>query len=110
MKNEERCYVEVKSVTLGFEHGVMQFPDAVSERGQKHLRELMIMREEGHRAVLLFCALHSDAKLVSPADEVDPEYGSLLREASACGVEILAYSARISAKEIYLSDALNVCL
>lgn len=56
----ERCYVEVKSVTLEGDAGVGYFPDAVSTRGQKHLRELIAVKERGHRAVLFFCVQHTE--------------------------------------------------
>src|SRR6185369_4202670 len=79
------CYVEVKNVTL-IEDGVARFPDAVTVRGQKHLRELMAMVEAGARAVNLFVVQRSDARAVAPADDIDPTYGRLLRQAAAAGV------------------------
>ena len=90
------CYVEVKSVTLLTLGNVGMFPDAVSTRGQKHLRELISMVDAGHRAVLFFCVNHTGIERVKPADHVDPEYGRLLRLAASKGVEILAYRADIS--------------
>lgn len=89
------CYVEVKSVTLMESEGLGLFPDAVSERGSKHLRELMAMVQQGHRAVLLFCVQHTGIEWVEPADAIDPVYGKYLREAIAMGVEVLAYGVRI---------------
>jgi len=85
------AFVEVKSVTLHQGDGLGQFPDAVTERGQKHIRELMTLAAEGKRAVLLFVAQHESIQRFSPADEIDPEYGRLLREAMKTGVEVLAY-------------------
>src|SRR5690606_27097663 len=93
------CYVEVKNVTLEAEIGLIIFPDAVTTRGTKHLRELMAMVADGHRAVLLFCVQHSGAQRVAPADDIDPLYGKTLREAIAAGVEVLAYGCRLSAEE-----------
>lgn len=90
------CYVEVKSVTLMEEEGQGLFPDAVSERGSKHLRELITMVQQGHRAVLLFCVQHTGIQWVEPADAIDPIYGGLLREAMSAGVEVLAYQATIN--------------
>jgi sugar fermentation stimulation protein A len=90
-----KCYVEVKNVTLMEAEGQGLFPDAVSERGSKHLRELMQMKCEGHRAVLLFCVQHTGIKWVEPADLIDPVYGKTLREAIARGVEVIAYGAEI---------------
>lgn len=103
---ERRCYVEVKNTTLGVGDGRVLFPDAVTTRGAKHLRELMAMVEQGHRAVLVFCVQHSGAQSVGPADKIDPVYGQTLREAMDAGVEVLAYGCDLSAEEINLKSAL----
>ncbi len=87
------CYVEVKNVSLGLGDGLGSFPDAVTTRGQKHLQELLHMHVLGHRAVLLFCVQHSGIQRIIPADNIDPEYGRLLREVVSKGVEVLAYRA-----------------
>ena len=90
-------YIEVKSVTL-LDSGHGYFPDAVTTRGQKHLRELMDMVAQGHRAVLLFAVLHSGINDISAASHIDPTYAKLLKEANAAGVEIIAYKAYFSLK------------
>ena len=94
-RGDEKCFVEVKNVTLMEAKGQGLFPDAVSERGTKHLRELMQMVREGYRAVLLFCVQHTGIESVEPADAIDPLYGKTLREAIANGVEVIAYGAEI---------------
>ncbi len=91
-----RCYVEVKNVTMGLSNGVAQFPDAVTSRGTKHLRELVGMVEEGHRAVLVFCCSRMGISLIQPADSIDPEYGATLRDARKRGVEILCYGCQVT--------------
>ncbi|BDH47064.1 sugar fermentation stimulation protein A [Salmonella enterica subsp. enterica serovar Choleraesuis] len=88
------CYIEVKSVTL-CEQGGGFFPDAVTARGQKHLRELMSVVREGQRAVLLFAVMHSKITAVSPARHIDPVYSQLLNEAHLLGVEIMAWQPHI---------------
>jgi sugar fermentation stimulation protein A len=93
------CYVEVKNVSLGVGNGLGLFPDAVTMRGQKHLQELIRMCEKGYRSVLFFCVQHSHIDTVSPADEIDPRYGELLREAAKQGVEMLAYGTEFSSQE-----------
>ena len=111
LTNEEtgdNCYLEVKSVTLGLEDGGGLFPDAVTTRGQKHLRELIEVVREGQRAVLFFCVQHSGIERVSPADEIDPEYGKLLRTAVESGVEAIAYRAELSADGLKLTERLPV--
>lgn len=90
----EDAWVEVKNVTL-CDAGTGYFPDAVTTRGQKHLRELMAQVRGGERAVLLFAVNHTGITTVRPADHIDPAYGQLLREAAAAGVEVLAYRAEL---------------
>lgn len=85
------CYLEVKNVTLMEAEGQGYFPDAVSARGSKHLRELRLMVEQGRRAVLLFCVQHSGIMQVSPADHIDKVYADTLRVVMAAGVEVIAY-------------------
>lgn len=92
----EKVLLEVKNVTLCCQPGVACFPDAVTTRGQKHLRDLMLAKEQGWRAVIFFLVQRGDAQTFSPADEIDAEYGRLLREAVSCGVEALAYRTRVS--------------
>ncbi|RYY73971.1 MAG: DNA/RNA nuclease SfsA [Gammaproteobacteria bacterium] len=93
---DEKCFVEVKNVTLMENKGQGLFPDAVSERGTKHLRELMQMKREGHRAVLLYCVQHTGIEWVEPAEAIDPLYAKTFREAVAAGVEVIAYGAGIN--------------
>ena len=98
---KQDCYVEVKSVTLLEDppsSGIGYFPDAGSERGAKHLRELIKMSQSNARSVLFFCVQHTGIQEVRPADHIDCEYGKLLREALDSGVEVLAYKVRKSNK------------
>jgi sugar fermentation stimulation protein A len=93
-EGDERVYVEVKNTTLALP-GVdgarrAAFPDAVTERGLKHLFELADMRRQGHRAAMVYCAQRSDCTDLAPADAIDPAYGQALREAVAAGVEVYA--------------------
>lgn len=107
--NVGSCYVEVKNVTL-VESGVAMFPDAVTERGQKHLRELMEVVRDGGRGVLLFTVQRGDVNVVAPADFIDPAYGRLLRRAAENGVEVLAYRAQVTPEDIRLTGRLAVRL
>lgn len=104
------CYIEVKNVTLGMEKGRGLFPDAVSARGSKHLRELMHIAGQGDRAVLFYCVQHTGIQWVEPAREIDPTYSETLVEAKQAGVEVMAWQAQISAKEIRLVRELPVIL
>ena len=111
LENEDSsCYVEVKNVTLVDGEGRYAFPDAVTVRGQKHLRELTAMVTQGHRAAMLFVIQRSDGNIFVPADSIDPDYGDELRRALASGVEVFAYRADVNPKGITLTERVPVDL
>ncbi|TLU64258.1 DNA/RNA nuclease SfsA [Thalassotalea litorea] len=103
------CYVEIKSTTLLVD-GQGYFPDAVTTRGQKHIRELMAMKAQGYRSVLMFCVQHTGIEQVSIADFVDPHYAALIIQAVAVGVEILCYGCEIDELGINLVKKLDFAL
>jgi len=102
------CYVEVKNVTAAVAGGVAVFPDAVSDRGARHLRELMRLKAAGLRPVQLYCVQRGDVREVRPADSIDPEYGRTLRRALEAGVEVMAYRAKVTPREIRLEESIPV--
>jgi len=108
-EGRRNCYIEVKSVTLLHE-GKGYFPDAVTIRGQKHLRELATVAAEGHRAVLLFAVLHTGIEDVSPARHIDAAYAEQLAQAQQEGVEVLAYQAALSAQGMFLKSPISVTM
>lgn len=87
-------HIEVKNVTLA-EGKTARFPDAVTTRGQKHLQDLMRLKSEGHGAELVFVIQREGCTHFAPADDIDPDYGRLLREARDAGVTIRAYACNI---------------
>jgi sugar fermentation stimulation protein A len=101
------CFIDVKNCTL-VEDGYAYFPDAVTTRGRKHLVELQEQVKSGNRGVIFFLIQRMDAKVFRPADQIDPEYGSELRNAIMNGVEILAYDVKITLQRIALNQALQV--
>ena len=108
--HDEQCYIEVKSVTLedgGGKVGQGYFPDAVSVRGQKHLRELIAMRKQGYRCVLFFCVQHTGIDKVSAAAHIDANYALLLTDALACGVEVLVYGVSFMGDEVSIVKSLE---
>ncbi|WNN45160.1 MULTISPECIES: DNA/RNA nuclease SfsA [Winslowiella] len=107
--NRRNCYIEVKSVTL-LDKGKGYFPDAVTVRGQKHLRELAKIAENGERAVLFFAVLHSGIEDVSPARHIDAQYAELLAQAQQSGTEIICYKAQFSTTGLSLQQSLEVTL
>lgn len=109
LENQEKVYIEVKSVTL-LQDGQGYFPDAVSTRGQKHLRELTQLIKEGHQAVLLFAVLHSDINAVMPAAHIDKKYAELLKQAQLAGVKIIAYKAKFTLNQGLADIQLNAAI
>ncbi len=106
---EQRLWVEVKNVSLVEKtHG--RFPDAPTLRGQKHILELMEMVQQGDRAALVFCSQRPDAQTLGPADDIDPQYGKLLRQAATAGVEIYGLGCTVSPEEITATAQLDICL
>ncbi|WP_371055361.1 DNA/RNA nuclease SfsA [Rhodosalinus sp. K401] len=89
-------YVEVKSVTLSRRAGVAEFPDSVTRRGAKHLAELSALAAAGHRAVMLYVVQRSDARRVTLAADLDPDYARAFAAARAAGVEAVALGCRLS--------------
>ncbi len=102
------AYIEVKNVTLKGEGEYVLFPDSVTTRGQKHLKELIALKEEGFRACMLYIVNREDGQIFSPASDIDPEYSRLLAEAKKSGVEILAYKSSITAEEIRITHQIKV--
>ncbi len=99
------CYVEVKSVTLKREARA-EFPDSVTLRGTRHLRELSAMRRAGSRAVMLFVAQRGDCRHLTVAADIDPAYAVELAAARAAGVEVLAYACRVGPTGIEIARPL----
>jgi|TARA_B110000305_G_scaffold92465_1_gene104312 sugar fermentation stimulation protein A len=104
-----RCYIEVKNVTLDKGNNLAEFPDSVTSRGAKHLRELMIMVAEGHRAVLFFCVQLTGVERAEVEKNIDPVYAETMVQAVAAGVQVIAWRAALSPEEIILERAIS-CL
>ncbi|MBU2412065.1 MAG: DNA/RNA nuclease SfsA [Gammaproteobacteria bacterium] len=105
-----KCYVEVKSVTLLEEDGLGYFPDAVTDRGCRHLYELAKMVEEGHRAVMFFCVSHTGIDSVTPAAHIDKRYAQAFVEVVGKGVEVIAYQVAIGSQEMEVVCAVPVVM
>jgi sugar fermentation stimulation protein A len=103
------CYVEVKNVTLKVGDDA-QFPDAVTTRGAKHLRELMDMVDEGHRAVMFYLVQRGDCQSFSPAEHIDRAYAEGLRAAAEKGVELLCYTCDLTPEKIEIAGTLPIRL
>ncbi len=104
---EEKCWVETKSVTL-VEDGAAMFPDAVTARGKRHVEELAAAVAKGERAAIVFVVQRPDAERFRPHDDSDPEFGRALREAAAAGVEVHAYTCNVSEDRICIAREIPV--
>ncbi len=106
--SNSKCYIEVKNVTAVSGNTAI-FPDAVTARGVKHLRELTAIVNQ-NRCVMFFCVQRNDAVAMRPADEIDPVYGQAMRKAADAGVEMIAYKAKVTPTEIILQTQIPVIL
>ena len=101
--------VEVKGVTLERD-GHTRFPDAPTERGIKHLQELIHAVQEGHRASAVFVIQMEDVVDFAPNDVTHPAFGAALREAAAAGVEVVAVNCRVTPDSLEILDRIPVVL
>ena len=108
-KNGRPCLLEVKGVTLEND-GICAFPDAPTERGARHLRELAQAVRDGFDAYVLFVVQMSDVKFLHPNDATDPEFGTALRQAAAAGVTVMAVDCRVQIDGMTIGQAVEVRL
>jgi sugar fermentation stimulation protein A len=104
-KADSRCFMEVKSVTLRRED-YLAFPDAVTQRGTRHLLALMAAVDQGARSVLFFLAQRGDGSHFKPAADIDPTYAATLQEAIDHGVEVMAWQCKLGEQQITVSKPL----
>jgi sugar fermentation stimulation protein A len=109
-RKPEKYYLEVKSVTLVKDGRMALFPDAPTERGVRHLEDLIEAKKEGYGAGILFCIQRPDALYFSPYDENDPLFGNTLRAAKEAGVNIMAYRCLVDEKSVIMDRAIPVRL
>lgn len=105
----KKAFVEVKGCTLERD-GVAMFPDAPTERGVKHIRELIDAKKAGYEAAILIVIQMKGVKVFRPNDKTHPEFGEALREAKAAGVHILAYDCHVIPGTVELRDPVPVDL
>ena len=106
-KGEKKGFVEVKGVTLE-EDGIAKFPDAPTERGAKHLKELIKAKEEGYEAAVLFVIQMKGIREFRPNEERDQNFTAALREAAAAGVKILAYDCGVQVEKVWIEEKIPV--
>ncbi len=108
-KNQQQCYVGIEQVINSGENGVGLFPCSLGD-GLENLKALIKAREDGHRAILFYCVMHTGISYVKPAIDLDPEYGKLLTQAVDEGVEVIAYRTNINLENIELSSPIPVLI
>ena len=106
---ERKAFIEVKVVTLEND-GIAMFPDAPTERGVKHLNELVSCLEEGYEAYILFVVQMKGVKLFKPNDVTHRAFGDALRDADKSGVNVLAYDCIVTEESIEIRNPVNVKL
>ncbi len=105
----QRGFIEVKGVTL--EHGgICKFPDAPTQRGAKHVYEMIEAVKQGYKGYIFFLVQMEGMRYFTPNDETDPEFGEALRLAQSEGVEILVYDSAVKEDEIVISKKLPYIL
>ena len=102
------CYVEVKNCHLMRAPGLAEFPDSVTSRGAKHLRELSAMVVQGHRAVMLFIVQRGDCQRFATAPDLDPAYHVAFEAARTAGVEILCHACHVELTAITVARPLEI--
>ncbi len=108
-KDGKECFLEVKGVTLE-DGGICAFPDAPTERGAKHLRELAELAQKGYGAYILFVIQMKGVSYLRPNDVTDPAFGQALRQASASGVKIMAMDCRVTEDTMKIGKPVEVRL
>ena len=106
-KENKEIFLEVKNVTLSKNKNVAEFPDAVTERGSKHLLELIQVVKKGERAIMMFLVQRDDCKKFRIAEEIDPTYKKNIIKAINAGVEILCYSCSFTKNNIELDKKIE---
>ncbi len=105
LENEDKkCFVEIKSVSLRLSDDFLAFPDAVTSRGTKHLKELEEMVKQGHRALMLYVIQRTDDLPFKLACQIDKKYCEAFDEVTKNGVEVLVYQSSINYEEIFISN------
>jgi len=105
---ERPIWVEIKAVSWCGDDGQGLFPDAVSLRARRHIKELAALRSPGCRAALVFCVFHAGVTRVAPAVDVDPEYAEALWEASRSGLEVYGLGVEVSVRGLRATHQLPV--
>jgi len=109
-EKKNKTFIEVKNVTLSRKPGIAEFPDAVTERGSKHISELINAEGEGYKSYILFVVQRNDCKYFKIASDIDAKYSKLIKEAVKKKINILCYDCKFSSKGINLNKPLKILI
>ena len=101
---KKKCYLEVKNVTLVRQNNIAEFPDAITSRGTKHLRELINAKKKGYKSCMLYLIQREDCKSLKIAKDIDEEYKNTFDTALKSGVKILCYDCKLNNEEIRINN------
>ena len=105
--NKEKCFLEVKNVTLVRNNKIAEFPDAITSRGTKHLKELINAKKKGYESCILYLIQREDCKSFKIANDIDQEYKTTFNEALKNGVKMLCYDCKLSYEEIRINNQIS---
>lgn len=105
----KKVFIEVKGVTLE-QDNIVSFPDAKTERGVKHVNELVKAKKEGYECYVIFVIQMSDVEYFTPNRKMHKELADALKKASECGINILAYDCNVTSDSIKIKDSVKVIL
>ena len=105
--NKKKCYLEVKNVTLVRQKEIAEFPDAITTRGKKHLKELIIAKKKGYESCILYLIQRNDCKFFKIAKDIDEEYKNAFNDALKNGVKILCYDCKLNNEEIIINNQIH---
>ena len=105
--DKEKCFLEVKNVTLLRENKIAEFPDAITSRGTKHLNELCNAKKKGYQSYILYLIQRENCNSFKIAKDIDEEYKIAFSKALKSGVKILCYDCKLNSEEIKLNKQIN---
>ena len=105
--NKEKCFLEVKNVTLLRENKIAEFPDAITSRGTKHLNELCNAKKKGYQSYILYLIQRENCDSFKIAKDIDDEYKIAFSNALKSGVKVLCYDCKLNSEEIKLNKQIN---
>jgi len=103
----QKCFIEVKNVTLSRKKQTAEFPDAVTSRGTKHLNELIAAKKKGFETYILYLIQRDDCDYFRIANDIDEKYKFAFKDAIKSGVKVLCYDCKLNSKEIKLNNLIN---